>query len=139
MGLSVYTLSEVATDEESKKLAEKENASDLMGLSGDINLDRYGKDAKSIISDIAQGIVKQESVAFGDIVVKEVKKSARIKSLPNQPLREAPFWVLRSASPAALVELGYLSNKQEEGLLRTNAYRQELAKSLKSAIDKRFE
>ncbi len=136
-GLSVYTLSDVATDEESRKLAEKENASDLMGIGKEFA--NYSKDVKSILSDVVQRDVKMSSVEFGDIVVKEAKKSARIKCLPNSPLREAPFWVLRSSVPSALVELGYLSNKQEETLLRTTDYRQELAKSLKASIDKMFE
>ncbi len=135
-GLSVYTLSDTATDFEARKLAEKENASDLMGLDKDFK--NYNKDVRLILSDVAQMLVKESSVTFGDTLVKEINKSKNIKSLPNRPLREAPFWVLRSSVPSVLVELGYLSNKYEENLLKTEEYRRSMAKTIKSAIDKMF-
>jgi len=135
-GLSVYTLSDNATDYEARKLAEKENASDLMGLDKDFK--NYNKDVRLILSDVAQMLVKESSVTFGDTLVKEINKSKNIKSLPNRPLREAPFWVLRSSVPSVLVELGYLSNKQEETLLKDDEYRLNMAKTIKYAIDKMF-
>ena len=135
-GLSVYTLSDTATDFEARKLAEKENASDLMGLDKDFK--NYNKDVRLILSDVAQMLVKESSVTFGDTLVKEINKSKNIKSLPNRPLREAPFWVLRSSVPSVLIELGYLSNKYEENLLKTEEYRRSMAKTIKSAIDKMF-
>lgn len=136
MGLSVYTLSDKATDAEAQKLANKENAADLIGVD---DLKGYAKPVISILSDVAQSLVKEASVLFGDALVKEINKTNRIKSLPNRPLREAPFYVLKSSVPSALVELGYLSNKTEESLLRTNDYRDDLADAMYKAIVKTLE
>ena len=65
-----------------------------------------------------------------------MQKSVRIVSNTH---RFAGFAVLKAPDiPSALLEMGYLSNRQEESLLKQRSYRQKLAKSVSSAIDKYF-
>ena len=69
-------------------------------------------------------------------MVSEMQKSVRIVSNTH---RFAGFAVLKAPDiPSALLEMGYLSNRQEESLLKQRSYRQKLAKSVSSAIDKYF-
>ena len=129
-GFSIYTLSERATDEESKKIAEKENASDLLGIG---TFDSYDAITKNILGDLMQTQVKIASVEMADEIVKQVRQDVLCV---DNPSREAPFTVLRSAVPSVLVEMGFLSNKDEERKLNQKWYREKLAYSLARAIDK---
>jgi len=129
-GLSVYTLSEKASDDESRKLAKRENASDLIGISwsgGDKNL-------KAIFSDLAQDYSVQEGSIFAELLVASAKKKY-VKTL-GRTHRSAPFRVLRSTVPSALAELGFLSNAYEEKLLNQKSHQDKLAKTLADAISK---
>ncbi|MGN0929549.1 MAG: N-acetylmuramoyl-L-alanine amidase [Alphaproteobacteria bacterium] len=129
-GFSIYTLSERATDEESKKIAEKENASDLLGIG---TFDSYDAVTKNILGDLMQTQVKIASVEMSTEIVNQVRQDVPCVDSPN---REAPFTVLRSAVPSVLVEMGFLSNKDEEKKLNQKWYREKLAYSLARGIDK---
>ena len=89
-GFSVYTLSEKATDEESKKIAEKENAADLLGIG---TFDNYDNITKNILGDLMQTQVKIASVEMANEIVNQVKQDV---VCVDNPHREAPFIVLRS-------------------------------------------
>lgn len=128
-GFSVYTLSEKATDEESKKIAEKENAADLLGIG---TFDSYDNITKNILGDLMQTQVKIASVEMANEIVNQVKQDV---VCVDNPHREAPFIVLRSAIPSVLVEMGFLSNRDEEKKLNQKWYREKLAYSLSRAID----
>lgn len=53
--------------------------------------------------------------------------------------RFAGFVVLKSPNiPSVLVEIGYLSNRQEEKLLQQRSYRAKLAQSISGAVDQYF-
>ena len=127
-GFSVYTLSEQATDEESKKIAEKENAADLLGIG---TFDSYDNITKNILGDLMQTQVKIASVEMANEIVNQVKQDV---VCVDNPHREAPFIVLRSAIPSVLIEMGFLSNKDEEKKLNQKWYREKLAYSLSRAI-----
>ncbi|MHA1540683.1 MAG: N-acetylmuramoyl-L-alanine amidase [Alphaproteobacteria bacterium] len=130
-GLSVYTLSEKASDEESRKLAKRENASDLIEIS-DFN---GNKDLKEIFSSFALNYSVQEGIILADLIVNSAKKSKYIKTL-RRTHRSAPFRVLRSTIPSALAELGFLSNASEEKLLNQNSHQNRLAKAMSDAVSK---
>ncbi len=129
-GFSIYTLSEKATDEESKRIAEKENASDLMGIG---TFDSYDAVTKNILGDLMQTQVKIASVEMATEIVNQVRQDV---PCVDRPSREAPFTVLRSAVPSVLVEMGFLSNQEEEKKLNQKWYREKLAYSLARGIDK---
>jgi N-acetylmuramoyl-L-alanine amidase len=128
-GFSVYTLNERATDEESKKIAEKENAADLLGIG---RFDAYDPVMKNILGDLMQTQVTIASSELADEMVRQVRKDLECVENPH---RGAPFTVLRSTVPSVLVETGFLSNVDEEKKLKQKWYREKLAYSLARAID----
>lgn len=132
-GLSVYTLAEKASDKESEALAAKENKSDM--LKG-VDLKGQSSEVATILLDLMQRETKNKSAEFAETAVKELAKMVRV--LPN-PHRFAGFRVLKGIDVAAvLIELGYLSNKEEEKLLITKAYQKKVVDALVTAIDKHF-
>lgn len=128
-GLSVYTISEKASDAEAAALAERENKADIiLGM----DLGEYQPEVGNILIDFAKKHTMEQSAIYADHVVSEMKK--RVTLVPNAH-RFAGFVVLKSANiPSVLVELGYLSNKSEEKQLQKKAYRKKLAEALTRAI-----
>lgn len=131
-GYSVYTLSKKASDEEARKLAEAENAADKIEVDG---FARFEPNIRNALSALQQHAVSEMSVEFADIVSKTFKKSGIIE-MPGASMRQAPFAVLRSTIPGALIELGHLSNTTEEKLLNTSAHQNKLVTAIATAIGK---
>ncbi len=129
-GFSAYTLSEKASDAEAQALAAKENKADVIG---GLNLGTYSDDVQNILIDFAQAKTNELSVRFArDIMVKEVAQSAR---LVKRPWRAAGFAVLKAPDvPSVLIELGYVTNRQEERQLRDSKYRRALSASIARSI-----
>jgi N-acetylmuramoyl-L-alanine amidase len=112
-GASVYTLSEKGSDAEAEALAAKENKADV--LSG-VNLDGQSQDVSMILIDLAQRETMNLSKNLANTMVRELGKSTRVL---NNTHRSAGFAVLKSPTvPSVLVEVGYMSNRKEEKLLR---------------------
>ena len=133
-GLSVYTLSETASDKEAAALAERENKADV--ISG-LNLVEHSKEVSDILINLAQRETMNRSSEFAAFMVQEMKKSVKLVANTH---RFAGFAVLKAPDiPAVLLEMGYLSNRQEEKLLQQKNYRKKLAESTAEAIDKYFE
>lgn len=132
-GLSVYTLSQTASDGEAQSLADKENKADL--LAG-IDLSHESADVANILIDLAQRETMNRSAGFAGGVVDEL---GRETTLLGNTHRFAGFAVLKAPDvPSILVELGYLSNPNEERQLRQPDYRAKLAKGISRAIDRYF-
>ena len=133
-GLSVYTLSETASDKEAAALAERENKADVIA---GMNFAEHSKEVSDVLINLAQRETMNRSSEFANFMVKEMRKS--VKLLDNTH-RFAGFAVLKAPDvPAVLLEMGYLSNRKEEKLLRQSDYRKKLAKSTSVAIDKYFD
>ena len=133
-GFSVYTLSEKASDKEAAALAEKENKADIVA---GLNFAEHSKEVSDILLNLAQRETLNRSSEFATIMVSEMRKS--IHTLDNTH-RFAGFAVLKAPDvPSVLVELGYLSNRNEEKMLRQKSYRKKLAVSASKAIDKYFQ
>ena len=133
-GLSVYTLSENASDKEAAALAVRENKADfIVGL----DFNEHSKEVSDILINLAQRETLNRSSEFASFMVQEMRKSVRLLSNTH---RFAGFAVLKSPDiPAVLLEMGYLSNRIEERLLVQKSYRRKLGVSTKKAIDKYFE
>jgi len=132
-GLSVYTLSQNASDGEAQLLADKENKADL--LAG-IDLSHESTDVANILIDLAQRETMNRSAGFAGGVVDEL---GRETSLLGNTHRFAGFAVLKAPDvPSILIELGYLSNPNEERQLRQPDYRSKLAKGISRAVDRHF-
>lgn len=129
-GASVYTLSETASDKEAAAIAAAENAADV--LAGVDLTDQTG-DVRGILIDLAQRETMNLSKKFANDLVVEVGKD--VKLLRNTH-RFAGFAVLKSPTiPSVLFEIGYMSNRQEERLLRSKAHRDKVVASIIRAID----
>jgi N-acetylmuramoyl-L-alanine amidase len=132
-GATVYTLSETATDSEAARLAEKENRADVIA---GVDLKSEPDDVAGILIDLAQRETKTYSVQFAHKVVAEMKSVAR---LHKEPIKSAGFRVLRAPDvPSALVELGYVSNKQDLQSLLSADWRDRTADSIAHAIEGYF-
>lgn len=132
-GLSVYTLSENASDREAAALAERENKADIIG---GMNLAKEDKDLTSVFISLTQTMTRNNSSDFAELLQEEMAKSVK---LVNNAHRFAGFAVLKAPDiPSVLLELGYLSNRNEEKLLKQASYRKKLAKSTLRAVDRYF-
>jgi len=133
-GLSVYTLSETASDKEAAALAERENKADVIA---GMDFAEHSREVSDVLINLAQRETMNRSSEFANIMVQKMRKS--VKLLDNTH-RFAGFAVLKAPDvPAVLLEMGYLSNRTEEKLLRQSSYRQKLAKSTSIAIDEYFD
>lgn len=132
-GLSIYTISEKASDKEAAALAERENKADIiLGM----DLSDYRSDISDILIDLAKRDTMDKSAIYAKLVIRAMQK--QIKLVPNAH-RFAGFAVLKSPNiPSVLLEMGYLSNKQEEKLLQKSSYRKKLAESLADAVEQYF-
>ena len=124
-GASVYTLSEKASDKVSQELADRENRSDL--LAG-LHIEDTEDDVSDILLDLTRRETKNFSVYAGRRIVKELKESVGVV---KNPLRSAAFKVLRAPDvPSLLIELGFLSNRENETLLTSAEWREKAADAI---------
>ena len=124
-GASVYSLSDVASDHEAAALAASLNRGSAAS-SGEGSVEE-------LLSDLVMRAQMTASAGLASRLV--AKSSGRIELRPD-PHRFAAFHVLRRAdSPAVLFEAGYLSNADDEALLRSPEHRAALVLALAEAIE----
>ena len=132
-GLSVYTLSEKASDKEAEALADKENKADLIA---GIDLSQETPEVTNILIDLAQRESMNQSALFAARLVKEL---ARETKLLRNTHRFAGFVVLKAPDvPSVLMELGFLSNRLDEAALKRKSYRAKLIAAMARAADAYF-
>ena len=124
-GATVYSLSDVASDAEAARFAAKENgAAEANPSAGSV---------EAMLSDLA---METQMSASADLAARLVRKSAGRFELRPNPHRFASFHVLRRAdAPAVLFEAGYISNADDELLLRSPEQRAKIALALAQAIE----
>jgi len=134
-GASVYTLSEEATDREAAALAARENRADKV-VSG-VPLASQSDTVAAALVAMSQRGTLNDSCRLADTIVSTFGQNG-VRLLPRTH-RKAGFAVLTSPDiPAALVELGYLSNVQDEKLLTVRQHQLALARALRASIDAHF-
>jgi len=133
-GATVYTLSEKASDAEARALATKENFSDAIA---GVELPKDSDEVvTNILIDLAQRETNNRSVVFARSIVGEL---AAKSTLHTKQLRSAGFRVLKAPDvPSVLLELGFLSNAEDEKQLTSDAWRDRMAVSVTAAIDGYF-
>lgn len=125
-GASIYSLSDVASDAEAARLARKENSAIARAGGGDGSV-------RAILSDLA---LRSQMTASATFAERLVRHSAGRVALRPEPHRFADFHVLRSAGvPAVLFEAGYLSNVEDEALLRSPDKRRRIVEALASTVE----
>nr|WP_235680896.1 N-acetylmuramoyl-L-alanine amidase [Agrobacterium vitis] len=130
-GATVYTISDKASDHLAEAAAARENQSDEVG----------GVDASAEpqeVSDILADLTRRETQAFSIAMAKSVVTSFDGQiNLINNPHRFAGFRVLQAQDvPSVLLELGFLSNKEDEKLLLDPAWRVKVVKLIAEAVKK---
>jgi N-acetylmuramoyl-L-alanine amidase len=130
-GLSIYTLSEDASDAEAAALATQENKVDVLA---DVNLGSQDDEVASILIDLAQRETKNKSIILADNIVTALR--GRVELLPNTH-RYAGFAVLKAPDiPSALIEIGFLSNADEEQKILSRTHRGEVVRGIITGITK---
>jgi N-acetylmuramoyl-L-alanine amidase len=129
-GASVFTLSEQASDAAAAALAQRENKADLVA---GVNLGAQSREVSDILLDLARRQTNNLSIGLARELV--AKLGSEITMLENSH-RSAGFAVLKAPDiPSALVELGCLSNREEDKLLRAPAYRRKLAAGIVQSVE----
>jgi N-acetylmuramoyl-L-alanine amidase len=132
-GMTVYTLSDKASDAESEALAQRENKADLIA---GVDLTDESPEVASILIDLAQRETMNLSARLAGTLVQELSREA---SMLRKGHRFAGFAVLKAPDvPSALVELGYLSNRQDAQLLTQTQHRRKLGQAMLRALDQFF-
>lgn len=128
-GATVYTISDKASDHMAAQLAERENFSDTLG-----GVEMPAETAE--VNDILLDLTRRETQAFSISMAQAVVGSFEGQiSLINNPHRHAGFRVLQAPDmPSILLELGFLSNKDDEKLLLDQAWREKVADLIVEAI-----
>ncbi len=133
-GSTVYTLSENASDDEAAALAENHDKADVIA---GVDLEEQDDTVQGILIDLAQRETMNFSVKFAKLLLPEFRNSG-IKT-GSRSHRFAGFRVLKAPDvPSVLVELGYLSNRHDEELLKSPAGQQKMATAISRAIEKYF-
>ena len=134
-GSSVYVLSNRgASSEHARWLAERENASDLIG---GVSLDDKDSLLASVLLDLSQTASLEASIDVAEEVLAGLKKVGRV----HKPgVESAAFAVLKSPDiPSLLVEAAFISNPQEEKNLNSSAYQRKLAQAVAAGVRRYFE
>ena len=134
-GATVYTLSGRASDEQARRFADKENASDVLAGFPLANAAGAGK-IESILIDLMRRETQSFSHALRDILVRALRAEI---VLARDPRRAAAFKVLKQTqTPSVLVELGYISNPRDEQQMRDPRWQSKAVKAIASAVARYF-
>ena len=125
-GVETYFLN-FATNPEAEAVAARENAGSAQTM----------HKLPEIVRAIATNNKIDESRDFAEIVQRAMVRrlSQRNKTLRDIGVKQAPFVVLIGAEmPSVLAEMSFVTNKQDAALLKTGAYRQQIAEALLDAV-----
>lgn len=132
-GATIYTLSETASDAEAGRLAETENRADVIA---GIDMSHEPGDVADILIDLAQRETKVFSLHFAKSLVADMRKVARMH---KNPMKSAGFKVLKAPDvPSVLIELGYVSSKDDLKQLTSGSWQAKTAGAIGLAIDNFF-
>jgi N-acetylmuramoyl-L-alanine amidase len=131
-GSSVYALSEKgATDAMARLLAEKENASDLIG---GVSLNDKDDVLAKVLLDLSHTKTIQDSLMFGGDLLTELR---RVGPVHASRVRQAGFAVLKAPDiPSVLIETAFISNPAEEKKLRSQKFQRELAQGIFQGVQR---
>lgn len=132
-GVTVYTLSDRASDADSERLAERENKADAIA---GLDLSEEPSEVADILIDLTRRETRLYSANFARTLAGEMRHVTRMHRLP---LRSAGFQVLRAHDiPSVLVELGFVTSRQDLEMLTSAIWRDRTAVSVTKAVDQFF-
>lgn len=128
-GATVYTISDKASDSVAARIAESENRADEIG---GINFADEPEDVADILVDLARRETLGFSVQFARLAVSKLKEETKMIKNPH---RHAGFRVLRAPDvPSVLIELGYLSNAEDEKQLKQAPWRAKIVDKIAESV-----
>ena len=132
-GIETYIQGLQASDRDAMETAARENAMSMKRLS------ELGSEIERILADLKKDDKIEESIQLAHTVQASLVDTIRPaqKSVVNLGVKRAFFYVLiNTEMPSILAEVGFISNQEEEKLLKTSAYRQKIAEALFDGIKK---
>ena len=129
-GASVYTLADRAKNR-SKRIVNSQNW--IM----DVDLTAQSDPVGDILVDLAQRSTATQSEKFADMLLNELGGTTKL--IGNSHRRAGYFVLLAPDVPAVLLEMGFLSNRQDEKLLNSEVHRKKVLKSVTRSINKYFD
>ncbi|MEP1742350.1 MAG: N-acetylmuramoyl-L-alanine amidase [Kangiellaceae bacterium] len=134
-GTSVWVLSpKGATSEMGRWLEQKENASNL---AGGVDISHQDPLVAAVLLDLSMNYSVGESLKAADSVRKKLASS--MPKMHGKGIKKAAFVVLRMPDiPAMLVEMGFISNRQERNQLKSSKHQRKIANSVFSGVKTYF-
>ena len=129
-GASVYTLAD-------RSKARSKNVVKSQNWIMDVNLTEQSEPVGDILVDLAQRNTLSQSSEFADILIEELAGSTHL--LRNTHRRAGYYVLLAPDVPAVLLELGFISNSQDEKLLKSDKHIEKLMSSVTTAINLYFD
>ena len=127
--MSVFTLSETASDKEAAALARNENKADLIG-GPDLGVE--DPEASSALLRMFQRESMNQSTHFASDILSQIRD---LRGGDRRGHRFAGFAVLKAPDmPSVLIEMGFLSNRKDEANLRSEKYRRLLSQRITKAV-----
>lgn len=140
-GATIYSLREGVANDLARS-SRGEVSEDVLTPKDLATVKAIGADAsvvRSILSDLVHRETQATKERTGTFVKSVIEYMGQSTELKESPDRSAAFAVLRTAQvPAVLIELAYVSNKQDAELLKSDKWRGKVAASIATAIDNYF-
>lgn len=134
-GSSVYVLSNRgASSEHARWLAQKENSADLVG---GIEISDKDGDLASVLIDLSQSATMEASFDVGSRILRSM---GQVNRLQKASVQQAGFMVLKAPDiPSVLVETAFITNAEEERMLKDPRHQEQFARSMLAGIKGYFE
>ena len=130
-GASVYTLSDQGSDRVAKSVMDKND------WFIDVNLPGQDKAVKQILLDLTQRATKNRSASFAQVLLGRIGDHIPLLARSH---RDAGFVVLLAPDvPAVLLEMGFMTNVDDESVLADDGSRQDFMDSVGDSIDAYFD
>ena len=131
-GAETYFLASESTDNEARTLAALENSASGVAHDAFITRDGQQRSLELVLWDLAQNQYMAESSVLAENMQIQLNRATGTR---DRGVRQAPFRVLMGATmPAVLVEVGFISNPDEESKLRSTSHRDKIAQAMASAV-----
>jgi N-acetylmuramoyl-L-alanine amidase len=139
-GATIYSLREsVANALQRNAKGEKVLSQDEVETVKKASVDGDLAAVKSILADLAGREVnatQERTSMFSRSVIEYMGASTELRAKPDQ---QAAFRVLKTAQfPSVLIELAYVTNKQDAELLKSDAWRDKVSESIMTAVENYF-
>lgn len=133
-GASTFTMG-MSKESSNLEVAKRENS--VMLLEDNFEERYAGFDPSSVESYIIFELMQDINMENSISLAKNIQNNFISKKRHNRGVRQAPYWVLhRTSMPSVLVELGFISNPEEERYMKSAKGQEELSDCIYQAICK---